>query len=306
MTRPLSFRHVETIYAVLMTGSVTGGAARLYVTQPAVSNLLKEAEERLGFPLFERHAGRLVPTRKAELIFAEIERSFTGLDAVNTFCARLAKQEMRRVVIGSTPAFASTALPIAIRIYRENVDDVHFSVTSRGSDHVQSLVASQKVDIGFGLEEPAIPGVSSTLLASERMVCVLPVRHPLAHKSVISASDLCGEPMISLSRTERIDDIVEAAFAEVGGSPPAVAECPAAITALAMVEAGIGFAIVGPFSAYLYRHGTVVCRPFEPVTKLNICTFSVPGRKEILDHSAFLRLVEDAVKQIHVSMASTR
>ena len=57
MSRPLSFRHVETIYAVVLTGSVTGGAARLHVTQPAVSNLLREAEERLEFPLFERHAG---------------------------------------------------------------------------------------------------------------------------------------------------------------------------------------------------------------------------------------------------------
>lgn len=306
MKRPLNFRHVETIYAVLLTGSVTGGAARLHVTQPAVSNLLKEAEERLGFPLFERHAGRLVPTRKAELIFAEIERSFTGLDAVNTFCARLARQEMRRVVIGATPAFASTALPIAIRAYRETVDDVHFSVTSRGSDHVQSMVASQKVDIGFGLDEPPIPGVSSSLVASERMVCVLPAGHPLANRPVIHARDLSGEPMISLSRTERIDDIVEAAFADVGGPPPAVAECPAALTALAMVEAGIGFSIVGPFSAYLYRHAAVVWRPFEPVTTLDICSFSVPGRKETLDHAAFLSLVDDAIKQIHVTMAASQ
>ncbi|QBR02200.1 LysR substrate-binding domain-containing protein [Paraburkholderia pallida] len=302
MARPLNFRHVETIYAVLLTGSVTGGAARLHVTQPAVSNLLKEAEERLGFPLFERHAGRLVPTQKAELIFEEIERSFTGLDAVNSFCARLAKQETRKVVIGATPAFATAVLPIAIRAYRETVDDVHFSVVSRRSDHVQALVASQKVDIGFGLEEPAIPGVSSTLLTSERMVCVLPAGHPLASKSVISAGDLCGEPMISLSHVERIDDIVEAAFADVGGSPPAVAECPAALTALAMVEAGIGFAIVGPFSAWLFRHGTVACRPFEPVTKLNFSTFTVPGRKENIDQAAFLKLVDDAVKQVHATM----
>src|ERR1700733_13613780 len=128
MSRPLSFRHVETIYAVVLTGSVTGGAARLHVTQPAVSNLLREAEERLDFPLFERHAGRLVPTRRAELIFAEIERSFTGLDSINEFCARLCRGERRKIIVASTPAFASAVLPQAVKTYREDIADLHFSI----------------------------------------------------------------------------------------------------------------------------------------------------------------------------------
>jgi DNA-binding transcriptional LysR family regulator len=303
MIRPLNFRHVETIYAVLLTGSVTGGAARLHVTQPAVSNVLKEAEERLGFPLFERHAGRLVPTRKAELIFAEIERSFTGLDTVNTFCAHLARQDRRRIVVGSTPAFASAVLPAAIKAYRQEVGDVHFSVVSSGSGHVQALVASQKVDIGFAGAEPAIPGVSSKLLVSERMICLLPVGHPLAKKRVITAKDLHEEPMVTLSRAEHIDDIVEAAFAEVGGPPPVVAECPAALTALAMVEAGIGFTILDPISAYLYRHGTIVRRPFEPEVTLNIEAYWAPGRQETFGQAEFLALVENSVRQIMSEMA---
>jgi DNA-binding transcriptional LysR family regulator len=302
MIRPLSFRHVETIYSVLLTGSVTGGAARLHVTQPAVSNVLKEAEERLGFPLFARHGGRLVPTRKAELIFAEIERSFTGLDVVNTFCAHLARQERRKIVIGSTPAFAAAVLPAAIKAYRQEVDEVHFSVVSRGSDHVQALVASQKVDIGFAIEEPAIPGVSSKLLVCERMICLLPAGHPLTQKSVIRAEDLREEPMVTLSRAEHIDDIVEATFSEIGGPPPAVAECPAALTALAMVEAGIGFTILDPISAYHYRHGTIARRVFEPETTLNLWAYWVPGRQETFGQAEFLKLVESSVSRIMSEM----
>src|SRR5690606_35875530 len=89
MARDLNFRHVEVIYAVMLTGTVTGAAARLNVSQPAISNSLKEAEERLGFALFMRQHGRIFPTERATALFSEIERSFTGLDAINGFCAAM-------------------------------------------------------------------------------------------------------------------------------------------------------------------------------------------------------------------------
>ncbi|MGF7137179.1 DNA-binding transcriptional LysR family regulator [Paraburkholderia sp. EB58] len=304
MSRPLSFRHVETIYAVLLTGSVTGGAARLHVTQPAVSNLLREAEERLEFPLFERHAGRLMPTRRAELIFAEIERSFTGLDSINEFCSRLCRGERRKIIVASTPAFASAVLPQAVKTYREDIADLHFSIVSRGSDHVQALVASQKADIGFALEEPAIPGVRSELLVAARLLCLLPGGHPLTEKTMISVGDLVSEPMISLSRSERVDDIIETAFSEFGGPPIAVAECPAAIAACAMVEAGIGFAILDPISAHLFRNSSIVFRTFMPELYLNLWAYWVPGRQSAFEQENFIRLVHDIAGEILESALS--
>src|SRR5690606_39861483 len=84
MARGLGLRHVEVVYAVMLTGTITGAAARLNVSQPAISNCVKEAEERLGFPLFTRQHGRVFPTERATAIFSEIERSFTGLDTINS------------------------------------------------------------------------------------------------------------------------------------------------------------------------------------------------------------------------------
>ncbi|MGH8435809.1 MAG: LysR family transcriptional regulator, partial [Pseudomonas sp.] len=89
MASKLSLRHIETIHAVILTGSVTGAASRLFVTQPAISNVLREAEDRLGYPLFDRRGGRLMPTPLADMLFEEIERSFTGLEAINDFCEQL-------------------------------------------------------------------------------------------------------------------------------------------------------------------------------------------------------------------------
>jgi predicted DNA-binding protein (UPF0251 family) len=62
MRTVINFRHLEAIRAVMMSGSVTGAGERLHVTQSAISHLLRDAEERLGYSLFERHLGWLTPT----------------------------------------------------------------------------------------------------------------------------------------------------------------------------------------------------------------------------------------------------
>ena len=58
----LSFRQLQIIGAVGRSGSVTGAAAALGISQPAVSMMLKDCTQAAGFPLFVRRQGRLQPT----------------------------------------------------------------------------------------------------------------------------------------------------------------------------------------------------------------------------------------------------
>jgi DNA-binding transcriptional LysR family regulator len=205
MRYALSFRHVEVIHAVVLTGSATGAAERLHVTQPAVSNMLRDAQERLGFELFERKAGRLIPNANTLALFEEIERSFTGLDEVNGLAERLRRQRGRRVVLACTPVFAAVVLPRLLASLHAASPDVLFTVHSRSAEHVAALVSSQKADLGFGLTVPPMPGVHSEVLAEVPMVCYLPPGHRLARKrKAVSAADLVGEPMISFDATQGI------------------------------------------------------------------------------------------------------
>jgi DNA-binding transcriptional LysR family regulator len=241
MAAKLSLRHIETIHAVILTGSVTGAASRLFVTQPAISNVLREAEDRLGYPLFDRRGGRLMPTPTADMLFEEIERSFTGLDAINDFCDQLRLRQRERISVACTPSFGAAVLPLIVRDHVRSAAPGFFSIQSRVAHHVAALVSSRKADIGFALKVPDIPGVQCEVLGELALYCYLPAGHPLADHAFLTAEQLCQEPMISLSRVEGVDDIVMQAFAGLESPPVAVAECPAAIIACAMVAAGIGF-----------------------------------------------------------------
>lgn len=298
MHRQLSLRHVEMIYAIMITGSVTGAAARLYVTPPAISNLLREAEDRLEFSLFERQGGRMAPTERARLIFAEIERSFTGLASINEVCSRLHREGRRKIVIVSTPAFATSVLPAAIRAYQRRDQSVHFSILNRSSEYVQSLVASHKADIGFALDMEDAPGVHKDVVIRQRAMCLLPPDHPLGRRAEIHVEDLKDQPMIGLSGLEHVDDRILEAFASQNLRPPIVAECPAALMACAMVACGSGFAILDAISTHLFRNSGIIFKPFNPAIHSTICAYWTEDRYSTFDRASFMKDVHVAAGEI--------
>src|SRR5258708_16822715 len=77
----------------MLTGSVTGAATRLYVTQPAISHLIRDVEAILGFTLFDRRFGRLVPPARPGLLFGAIEPSFVSLDYLHHLSSPLPDAE---------------------------------------------------------------------------------------------------------------------------------------------------------------------------------------------------------------------
>src|SRR5262245_21177406 len=69
----LNHRQVEAFRAVMLTGGVTTAAQLMNVTQPAVSRLIRDLQESLKLPLFERRGTRLLPTAEALSLYQEVE-----------------------------------------------------------------------------------------------------------------------------------------------------------------------------------------------------------------------------------------
>lgn len=298
MVGKLNFKHIETIHAVVLTGSVTGAATRLYVTQPAISNVLRDAEERLGCQLFERRGGRLLPTPLADRLFDEIERSFTGMAAINAFCEQALQSQRRRLRIACTPAFGACVFPSIAKTYGSAPHELFLTVHSRAAHHVVALVSSRKADIGFGLDAPDVTGVESEVLADVPLYCYLPAQHPLAQEPVVTAQMLQSEPLISISRLEGIDDLVTHAFQRSGFTPTTVAECPAAITAVAMVTAGLGYTLMDLLPSTLFDSSRVAVRPFAPDSRLTYKAFWLKSMATEIDAAALVLVARRAMTEV--------
>ena len=296
MRRPLGFRHIETFHAIVLTGSVTGAATRLHVTQPAVSNVLRDAEERLGLPLFERRGGRLIPTPSAEALFAEIERSFIGLESINSLASRLHQNQRSALSVVCTPAFGASVLPAITSRFAQHSHKTLLSVHSRVAHHVAALVSSGKCDLGFGLEVPDVPGVESDVIGELPIMCYLHTGHRLASEAVIHPEQLLDEPMISLSSVEGVDMLATAAFQGCARTPDSVIECPAAISACAMVAAGLGFVLFDVLPSLIFDPARLVVRPFHSESKLTYRAYRLKAKTANADLEHMIALAREQME----------
>jgi DNA-binding transcriptional LysR family regulator len=298
MPNRLTFRHIEAIRAVMLTGSVTGAAASLHVTQPAISHLLREIDAVLRFPLFDRQAGRLIPTERATILLDEIERSFVGLDAINDVCQRLKVAQQRAITVVLVPVVAAGILPKVIAQYRERVSADFFMVDAVSNEQVLGQIAARKADIGIALETTPVPGVRGQLLMEFEARCLLPEKHPLAGLDKVRAADLDGMPMIAIPRADHFGDPVAAVFAGRECPPVQVVECAGATGACAMVEAGVGFALLDPVAAYPFRNSRIWFARFEPRVTFRFFAYWLEGRSLKFDRAALIELARQRCQEI--------
>ncbi len=76
----MRLRHIEVFHAIYSCGSVTRAAEVLNVSQPSVSKVLAHAEQQLGYRLFDRIKGKLVPTPEADQLFTHVDEVNESLD----------------------------------------------------------------------------------------------------------------------------------------------------------------------------------------------------------------------------------
>ena len=121
----MRLRYIELFHAVLSTGSLTGAASLLNVSQPAASKALQQAENHLGFPLFSRVRGRLQPTPQALLMRHQIDKLMRDLYDLRRLALNITRPESHPLRVTCTPALAQVLVPDAIarlgEVYPETI-----------------------------------------------------------------------------------------------------------------------------------------------------------------------------------------
>ncbi|WP_255542621.1 LysR family transcriptional regulator [Azospirillum sp. INR13] len=117
-------RQLEVFCMLMRCGTVTGAAAMLNISQPALSQILLHAEDQLGFKLFDRVRGRLVPTQEANELYPEAERIFSELGALRrrTVDMRHGRTGLVRLAASAPPSMS--IVPKALSAFRAAHPDI--------------------------------------------------------------------------------------------------------------------------------------------------------------------------------------
>lgn len=260
----MNFRQMEIFYAIITTGSVTSAAQSLNMSQPAATKILRDAEDRLGFPLFHRIKGRLVPTDDAIVILHDVERVFQDMSALKQTVLNVRLGRSGALNIVGVPPFCHVLIPKAISLFLRDKPDVRISFAQREGNAAMQYVATQRADIGLSFLVPVHSSLQSMTIWERDMACIVPRDHPFAKRDLVTAADMENQPLISYPSDSRLQPLIESAFTSSRTQIPRGVQATSIVTTWALVQQGAGIGIVENISRLEELHNNVVVVPFQP------------------------------------------
>jgi DNA-binding transcriptional LysR family regulator len=294
----IRFRQIEAFRCLMSCGTTVAAARRMHITQPAVSRLIADLEDDLGFRLFNRAKGRLEPTTAAIRFQRAVEENFLGLERLRQVAETIRNEENEGLAIACMPVLSTSLLPQILKEFFKLRPEVPVRIDTVGNAEVTVKLQDLKVDVAISLAFPAIAGIEVEPLLEADVLCALPADHPLAERDYITPQDLAEETIIGwLPNYPLSQNQEQKYFGHAGVSPRYNIRTHASHTRYAMVANGFGVSIVEPFASELWATQGVVTRPFQtPAKHEYVLAYPSSGsRSAILQdfRLATLRVVND-------------
>lgn len=244
----LTLRQIEVIRAIMITGSVGGAARLLNVSSPGISRVMKHAEGLLGIRLFSRKSGRYAPTREASDIFTQINGVYDKVEDLEFVVRRLKRGADLELKIGSVPSISNVMVPRAIadvrRKYPNLLIEVDILKIEEAIDYLL-LGKGELVAVSHKLEHPML---TFEPLAKGRLMCIVPLDHPLATRERVCASEIVAYPLIGIDPNDPYGRIMAAIFADHELSYEVTIRARFGTTVCALVTNRLGVAIIDEFT----------------------------------------------------------
>jgi DNA-binding transcriptional LysR family regulator len=284
----------------MRSGSVSGAARALGRTQPSVSAMLASLEAELGFTLFEREKGRLVPRPEAHFFFEETQEILDRVTRSAQTMREIGDLERGRLKVACYPGGSLFMLPQIVANFVKDRPNVDVSLMTRTSEKVREWVASQQYDVGIA-EMPGRHATVNIQPINIECVCALRADDPLAVKQVLTPDDLDNAPMASLYKEHFTYENAARAFAEAGKRFRMRFEISVFVPGLTLVEQGAAYALVDQITAVSYRrHGgadsALTFRPFRPRLPYDIAVLTPAHRPPSRLAEAFCERIEPEVR----------
>jgi DNA-binding transcriptional LysR family regulator len=293
--RVLDIRRLRVLHAVSVHGSVTGAAAALGYSAPAVSQQLAALEREVGMRLTERAGRGIELTPAAAILVAHTDALLTQLDAAESDLAALRDQVAGRVTLAAFPSAAATIVAAAWTALAQVAPKVQLDLTEMEPDESLPAVLRGETDVAVAHEYDLLPRPLDPLferreLTRDPVLLAVPASSPLA--GPVDLNTLAGQPFLAPRRNTSCAEMIQRACARAGFVPRVVARATDFAVLLSLVAAGAGLTLVPELAARNLPQGVRLLPPADPVTR-QIFTVSRRGG----DRKPAVRVVLDALAE---------
>ncbi|MEC5404206.1 LysR family transcriptional regulator [Paraburkholderia sp. MPAMCS5] len=259
----LNLRDIRAFIAVAQTGSFTQAAARLHLSQPALTVQIRRLEETLGLRLFDRNSRNVALTPTGRDLLPLLQKSLHDMEQVLIDARALGGGASGTVRIACLPTFAASSLPELVQQLKKAVPRVSFQVRDVVATMVNTLVRNEEADIGLTGGDLDDANLEVLHAGIDRLVVVCPKRHALAKRRRITLPDLTATPLVLTAQGTSVRAVVDSAFAKARCVPEVACEPTYMMSAVAMVRAGLGVTILPASAREVRAEPELVARPVD-------------------------------------------
>jgi DNA-binding transcriptional LysR family regulator len=240
----MELRHLRYFVAVADAGTVSLAARRLHVSQPALSRQVRDLEQDLGTPLFDRVGRRLRLTRHGGELLSRCRRVLAEVESVTERARALGGSDSGLLRVGATPQFIEAALPGVLRRYRKVCPGIDVQIVEDGAEVLVRRVVDGELHIALNVGILRVEGLTMRPLYPMRVVAVVAPGHRLARRTRLEVTDLVGERVLILTRDFQSRALFEEACVAAGVQLTIALESRSPQSIVALAEAGEGIAVV--------------------------------------------------------------
>jgi DNA-binding transcriptional LysR family regulator len=295
----ITFSQVRGFVTVASTGSFTRAADVLHLSQPALTTRIRQLEEALDLRLLNRNTRSLELTEAGKELLPIFRRLVGDLEGAVNNARQHSRKSNAIIRLACLPSFAATLLPDLISKFQAKRPEATFVVQDVVNSQIRALVREGHVDFGICVYEGEEPDLVFEELFEDDLMVIYRPGHPLHSAKRITMAELVQHRLILISRGSSIREAVEKAFAAGGLSVSPACEVTYMSTAVALVQAGMGIAIL-PSTAIEARSAGILARRIDDsgfVRKLVLVK-----RKS----AALSKVVQQFVESVVTTLAATK
>ncbi|MTI17442.1 LysR family transcriptional regulator [Rhodobacteraceae bacterium RKSG542] len=294
----MQIKRLEVFDAIMRSGTVSAAARELGMTQSAVSRILARLEEELGFPLFYRERGTLIPAPRSSDMLSRVR---SVLDAVSSI--RELQNESNNPIRGklnfvTVPSLSFSFVPEVLKAFYEQKPETRVRYDVRTTSASINAVISQEADFALLTLPASHPTLIVTPLFRTKSSAVMHKDHPLAKKERITAADLADENLIVLSVRQPTRIQLDEAFNRAGVKQKIAIETASVVSACKCAEQRIGVAVVNSLMACYAEADDLCIRPFDSLIHHTLALVEPAGKKRTPEMDVFFSCFVNNIEEV--------
>lgn len=192
-------RHIQYFLAVAQHQSFTRAATALHVSQPALSQQVRQLEESLGAQLFDRSGRTTRLTDAGEVYLRYAQRASQELQEGKRAIHDVGDLSRGSLRVAVTPTFTTYLVGPLVEAFHGHYPNITLNVREIAQERMEELLLSDELDVGIAFEEVHAQDIEAYPLLVETLALVVSAKHPLAGQRVIGPEALNAESLILLS-----------------------------------------------------------------------------------------------------------